>query len=52
MYCVVFFEGVVVVDDEGEIMGVEFGVGVGSVGVGVVGWGENDVCLDIGFCLC
>lgn len=33
-------------------MGAELGVGVGSVGVGVAGRGENDARLDTGFCLC
>lgn len=31
------FEGAAAADDEGEVVGTELGVGVGSVGVGVAG---------------
>jgi hypothetical protein len=37
-------------DDEGEIVGAQLGVGVGSIGVGVTGRGEDGAGLDTGLC--
>ena len=41
-------EGAAAADDEGEVVGPELGVGVGSVGVGVASRGQDGAGLDAG----
>lgn len=41
-------EGVAGADDEGEVVGTELAVGVGGVGVGVTGRGQDGAALDAG----
>lgn len=43
-------ESAAAADDEGEVMGPELGVGVGSVGVGVASRGQDGAGLNAGLC--
>jgi hypothetical protein len=49
LHCAAALEGAAAADDEGEVVGSEFGVGVGCVGVCVAGGGEDCAALDSGF---
>lgn len=49
LHCAAALEGAAAADDEGEVVGPEFGVRVGCVGVGVAGGGEDCAALDAGF---
>ena len=42
-------EGAAAADDEGEVVGAQLGVGIGGVGIGVAGGGENSAALDARF---
>lgn len=43
-------EGAAAADDEGEVVGAQLGVRVGSVGVGIPGRGQDGASLDAGLC--
>ena len=50
LHCARALEGPAAADDKREVVGAQFGVGVGGVGVGVAGGGEDCGALDAGFC--